>query len=93
MTVTNKKLIGNHALASAASKLRNDIIRSFFTEKTHMTQTDDWMAKSRKFMEKLRPETTYCGAGSVLHRSSSGIDTHFVDHGHHDRCQAITGNR
>lgn len=73
MTVTNKKLIGNHALASAASKLRNDIIRSFFTDKTHTTQTVDWMAKSRKFMEKLRPETTYCGAGSVLHRVAAAL--------------------
>lgn len=65
MTVTNKKLIGNHALASATSKLRNDINRSFFTVKTHKTQTVDWMHKSRKFMEKLRPETTYCAAVSV----------------------------
>ncbi len=65
MTVTNKKLIGNHVLASAASKFRNDIIRSFFTEKTHKTQTVDWMARSRKFMEKLRPETTYCGVVSA----------------------------
>lgn len=64
MTVTNKKLIGNHDLASATSKFRNDIIRSFFTDKTHMTQTLDWMAKSRKFMEKPRPETTYCEAVS-----------------------------
>ncbi len=65
MTVTNKKLIGNHVLASAASKFRNDIIRSVFTVETHKTQTVDWMAKSRKFMEKLRPETTYCGAVSA----------------------------
>jgi len=67
MTVTNKKLIGNHDLASAVSKFRNDIIRSFFTNKTHMTQTVDWMAKSRKFMEKLRPETTYCRAVSACY--------------------------
>jgi hypothetical protein len=65
MTVTNKKLIGNHALASATSKVRNDIIRSFFTTKTHDTQTVDWMHKSKKFMEKLRPETTYCVAVSA----------------------------
>jgi hypothetical protein len=65
MTVTNRKLIGNHALASATSKFRNEIIRSFFTVKTHRTQTLDWMHKSRKFMEKLRPETTYCTAVSA----------------------------
>lgn len=74
MTVTSKKLIGNHALASAMSKFRNDIIRSFFTDKTHTTQTDDWMAKSRKFMEKSRPETTYCRAVfSALSSSSSDM--------------------
>ncbi len=73
MTVTNKKLIGNHALASAASKFRNDIIRSFFTDETHMTQTVDWMAKSRKFMEKLRPETTYWGAVSACYIAVAAV--------------------
>jgi len=72
MTVTNKKLIGNHALASAASKFRNDIIRSFFTDKTHMTQTLDWMVRVGSFMEKLRPETTYCGAVSACYITVSG---------------------
>jgi len=65
MTVTNKKLIGNHILASATSKFRNDIIRRFFTARTHETQTVDCMHKSKKFMEKLRPETTYCAAVSA----------------------------
>jgi hypothetical protein len=65
MTVTNKKLIGNHALASDVPKLRNEMIPRFFTTKTHMTQTVDWMHKRRKFMEKLRPETTYCAGLSI----------------------------
>jgi hypothetical protein len=98
MTVTNKKLMGNHALASAKSKFRNDIIRSFFTDKTHMTQTVDWMAKRRKFMEKFLPETTYCGAVSACYivvaaTRQENFETHFVDHGHHYGCQAITANR
>ena len=28
---------------------------------TQKTQTVDWMHKSKKFMEKLRPDTTYYG--------------------------------
>jgi hypothetical protein len=60
MTETNKKLMGNHVLASAMSNLRNEMIPSLFTVRTHKTQTEDWMHKSRKFMEKFRPETTYC---------------------------------
>lgn len=59
MTLTNRKLIGNHALASAKSKLRNVMIPSFFTTMTQKTQTVDWIHKSKKFMEKLRPDTTY----------------------------------
>ena len=90
MTVTKRKLIGNHAFASATSKLRNEIIRSFFTARTHKTQTEDWMHRSRKFMEKLRPETTYCAAASASFITvAEGIavlqeifGTHFVDHGH-----------
>jgi len=58
MTVTNKKLIGDHVLASARSKFRNEMMPSFFTTETHKTQTVDWIHKSRKFIEKLRPETT-----------------------------------
>jgi hypothetical protein len=77
MTATNKKLMGNHALASAMSKLRNEMIPSFFIVKTHKTQTNDWMHKSRKFMEKLRPETTNCASlGVSLRRSSEKIETH-----------------
>jgi hypothetical protein len=72
MTVTKRKLIGNHALASATSKLRNEIIRSFFTDKTQKTQTEDWMHKSRKFMEKLRPETTYCATASAFFITVAG---------------------
>ena len=60
MTVTNRKLIGNHALASARSKLRKEMTLNFFTTETHKTQTEDWIHRSKKFMEKLRPETTYC---------------------------------
>jgi hypothetical protein len=99
MTVTNKKLIGNHALASATSKFRNDIIRSFFTDKTQKTQTEDWMHKSKKFMSKLRPETTYCTAVSASFIAVAGdptrenFGTHFVDYGHKDRRQAVAGNR
>jgi hypothetical protein len=34
------------------------MIPSFFTTVTQRAQTDDWMHKSKKFMEKLRPDTT-----------------------------------
>jgi DNA-binding IclR family transcriptional regulator len=70
MTATSKQLIGNHALASAVSKLRNEMIPIFFTVETHKTQTSDCMHNSRKFMEKLRPETMYCASLSVRHRGS-----------------------
>src|SRR5882762_7550651 len=62
MTLTRRKLIGNHILASCMSKLRNEITPIFFTTMTHATQTEDWMHKRKKFMEKLRPETTNCEA-------------------------------
>lgn len=81
MTLTNKKLIGNHALASATSNGRNVMIPSFFTTVTQKTQTVDWMHKSKKFMEKLRPDTTYYQALSA-HRYEDQGGTHFVDHCH-----------
>jgi hypothetical protein len=96
MTLTNKKLIGNHALASAMSKLRKDMIPSFFTTETHKTQTVDWMHRSRKFIEKSRPETTYCAgpqhpsnavAKTKTQKKQKKLEsTHFVDHGHQNRC-------
>lgn len=53
--------MGNHAFASCTSKARMEMIPSFLTVRTHATQTEDCMHSSRKFMEKLRPDTTYCG--------------------------------
>jgi hypothetical protein len=31
-----------------------------FTLQTARTHTDDWMARRRKFMVNLEPDTTYC---------------------------------
>lgn len=98
MTETNKKLMGNHVLASAMSKLRNVMIPSLFTVRTHKTQTEDWMHKSRKFMEKFRPETTYCAQSQCLslqrqQQGKKNLGTHFIDHGHQDRCYAVADNR
>lgn len=58
MTSTSKKLIGNHFFASTISKSRKDIRPAFLEIHTQVTQTEDWMKRSRKFMEKSRPDTT-----------------------------------
>lgn len=60
ITLTSKTLIGNHFFASPQSKGRNEITPAVFTAITHPTHTRDWIVRSRKFMEKLAPETTYC---------------------------------
>ena len=57
MTLTSKKLIGNHALASFMSKLRKEMMPSLLETETQRTQTSDWMVRRRKFMEKSLPET------------------------------------
>lgn len=58
ITLTRRKLIGNHVLASFLSKSRNDIIPIFFTVATQPMHTVDCMHRSRKFIVKCAPETT-----------------------------------
>lgn len=67
ITLTRRKLIGNHFFASCISNSRNEMIPAFFTDNTQRTQTVDWIVKSRKFMEKSFPDTTNCKqfSGSV----------------------------
>ena len=62
MTLTRRKLIGNHALASFTANSLNEIIPSDLTSATHETQTRDCMHSRRKFMLKYRPDTTNCCA-------------------------------
>ena len=58
MTLTSNKLIGNHFFASCMSNSLKVMMPAFFTNKTQATQTVDWIVKSKKFIEKSRPETT-----------------------------------
>jgi hypothetical protein len=60
MTLTSRKLMGNHALASSMSNALNEMIPSFFTVATQATHTRDWRHSNRKFIEKFAPETTNC---------------------------------
>ena len=68
ITLTSSKLIGDHFFASSMSKSRNEIIPAFFTTITHATQTVDWIVRSKKFIEKSRPDTTNYKPISILPR-------------------------
>lgn len=58
MTLTSRKLMGNHALASLEENSLNEMIPRSFTNATHDTQTVDCIHNRRKFMLKDLPETT-----------------------------------
>jgi hypothetical protein len=58
MTVTSRKLIGNHALASFQQNELNEIIPRRFTMDTQKTQTIDCKHNNKKVIEKWAPETT-----------------------------------
>ncbi len=58
ITLTRRKLIGNHVLASFLSKSRKDMIPIFFTAVTQPMHTVDCMHNSKKFIVKCAPETT-----------------------------------
>ena len=65
MTLTSRKLMGNHALASFMSNSRKEMMPSFFTTKTHDTHTVDCQQRRRKFMLNWLPDTTNWGYVSL----------------------------
>lgn len=86
------KDIGNHAFASFQSKSRNEMIPNLFTIVTAPIHTDDCIHSSRKFMEKLAPDTTNYSLG-ISTRSVKFWGTHFIYYGHKDRSKTITNDR
>ena len=65
------------------------------TNHTARTQTEDWIARSRNVIVKLRPDTTYwSNRDQYMQQDDEGADdaAHFVDYCHHDTCGAIGGD-